>query len=544
MRIPRGLKKRLEDSLGNLSPKEAARLHQIYLQEAARKGIDADDYSPRLELLAAWDQRLARSRGRPEEPQVVADFNAWVYLRNVAHATNQVLSDLSLAVAFDAFRAASGLTLLLYQDAMTEAIRGFKNQVAEATPRPVSIEDYDRLLAWLKTDALETLSGAAETLFYAKREGDEAEADLDQLFDDLVAKFDAGELVGGQGIAATELDRPVLIEEGKVPAWAALRLVWRNFVRSRGLRIYDDADRATWSPDPVDRIGRDGEGLTDKELRDLVADFYRDCRRRPWGKGLAPKADPGDLVKLLTQSANPFLHLKPFDFGRVDWEAFAASETDWRGDPFEAEPVATIASLDALDESFRRGETFAAVNYYRSRYFPAADPEDQRAELARVLARFSRLETTRQPFTFDRAEEGEYSLSELMGFQFVTPFEQAFENLRKTKAYLLSLHQAEKEIGDRYFGGLPILLESSPLMEPLSHAEGYFESATVTLSAWLKQLSDWPWKIDVSHYSVDDVEPDEEITKTIVERVLDEARSRGRFSAADAAAVERSLGGS
>lgn len=548
MRIPRGLKKRLEDSLENLSPLEAARLHQIYIIEANKKGIAADDYPPRKELLQAWDQRLARSRGKPEEPQVVDDYNALAYLRNVARSAFDVLLEAVGYTALSATRNAWALLFLLHQDAVSEAARFYKARVADEFPLPVGVEDYDRLLAWLKTDALETVNDVTNTLLYAiaradgEAEGEVDEAEGERLFDELVAKVEAGELVGGPGVWTNDLDRPVLIEEGKIPAWVALRLVWRNYVRSRGLRVYDSLDLKPWSPDRVARVGLNGEPLDDKALLALAGDFYKDCRRRPWGKGLAPKPDLDDLVKLLTQSPNPFLHLKPFDFGAVDFEAFALNELDDDGEPYEFDWVAKVASLDALPEDFRRGEVFGSIDFYRDRYYPTTRPEERRADLARVGAMFDRLDTTRQPFTYDRAEEGEMTLSEFMGVEFVTAFEQSFNRLRQSRAEILSLRLAEKRISDRYFGGLPVLLDPSPVLNNLKAAEDFVETVNGTLAGWLEALAKWPWKIDLAPYRLDDVEPDEEVVEETVKLALHRARTQGGFSEAKAAAIERSLG--
>lgn len=558
-RLSPTVKRRLQASLENLTAREAGRLYAVYALEADKKDIFVKDYAPVKELVAAFDGRLAKSRGKPEERQVVALYNGFAYLQNIFAATNEVFSHAMLAVSFDNFRAMSGLLFLLHQDAMTEAIRGLRGRLIDEFPRPVEVEDYDRLLEWAKTDALIPLGQATESIFLsiesqefidslgdredlvARVESGEADDLADAfgnyIYDQMVAKLEAGELVGGMGYYSPETET-VLIAEGYLPAWAALRVAWRPYVRSRGLQIYDDRHWKRWSVELVDGIGANGQELDDDDLRKLVADFYKDCRRRPWGKTLVAKPDPDDLVKLLTQSSGPFLHLKPYDFGRVNWEAFSRNEIDWRGKPIESEWVATVESLNALPDDLRRGEDVSPHDYLRSRYYPTTGADFRRMEIQRSMAMFDRLETTRQPFTFDRApEDGELSLSEFMGIKFMTPFEEGVERLRKAKTLTLALDVALATISDRYFGGLPVLLRE--LTGFLAMAKDYLASAEDLLSSWLKELSDWPWKINVSTFRIDDVEADQAFADKMVDQVVTEARRAGRFTESD----EELLGG-
>lgn len=570
-RLSPTVKRRLQASLENLTAREAGRLYAIYALEADKKDIPVRDYPPVKELEAAFETRVAKSRRKPEETQVVTINNGFVYLRNILAATNEVFSHITIGVSFDNFRAMSGLLFLLHQDAMTEAIRGLKGRVIDNFPRAVEVYDYDRLLEWSKTDALRTLNDAGDQIYEAippeekeepldpevyervakqalddagltaeealqiaeatiEREKEERTGDeeFNAICDDLERRLQAGELVGGEGFYTNELDFPVLIVEGCIPAWAALRVAWRPYVRSRGLQIYDMRDWEEWSVELVDQVGANGESLSEGDLRKLAGDFYKDCRRRPWGKGLVAKPDLDDLVKLLTQSANPFLHLKPYDFGRVNWKAFSKNEVDWRGKSLESEPVATVASLNVLPDNVRRGEDFSHHDYMRSRYYPTIDSASRRAEISRNMAMFDRLETTRQPFTFDRKEDGELPLSDFMGIKFMTPFEQGVERLRRAKAATMAVDVAMKGISDRYFGGLPVALKE--LEEYLSMGKDYLASAEEVLSSWLEELPKWPWKIDVSGFRLDDVVANEELVETIIDQVTREARRAGRFT--------------
>lgn len=550
-RLSPTVKKRLQSSLENLTPREAGRLYAIYALEAEKKDIFIGDYAPAKELAAAFKNRLERARGKPEEGQVVALYNGLVYLQNIFAAAKENFSYMAIGIGFDNFRAMSGLLFLLHQDAMTEAIRGLKARVIDNFPQPVEVEDYDRLLEWAKTDALITLGQAAEFIFVglesqefidslqeredlvarvASGESENLEdAFGDYVYDAMIAKIQAGELVGGEGFWTNEIDYPVLIVEDCIPAWVALRVVWRPYVRSRGLQIYNSRHWKEWAVAMVDGVGVNGQELSDGDLRKLAADFYKDCRRRPWGKGLVAKPDLDDLVKLLIQDANPFLHLNPYDFGRVNWEAFSKNEVDWQGKPIESEWVATAASLNALPDDIRQGKDLSPLDYLRERYYPTNGARSRRDELSRNMAMFDRLETTRQPFTFDRkSEDGEIPLSDLMGVKFMTPFEEGVERLRRAKAATLAIDLAIQTISDRYFGGLPII--TNDLAGYMAMGKDYLASAEYLLFSWLKELSEWPWKINVSAFRIDDVEADQDLADKIVAQVVADARRAGRFT--------------
>ena len=548
-RLSPQLKKRLKANLGQLTAREAGRLLLIYVQEAAKKDKTWDDngYPPRKELWDAFHERRNRSRGKPEEAEAVNTFNGLVFLERLIGVINfGEFVSLATAFSFDSYRAMTKIGLLLQEDSTTQLIRVIRSDLFENSPKPVSKDDYKRFTLWLE-QALEPLSEVAAFIAIPKPlEGepeDEAEPDaeeIDRVYDALVALLEAGELQGGEALAHPDIFSPILVEKGKLPAWAALRILWKPYLVDKGYRIADEATFADWSPDFIDQVYTPaGELVEGDALRRLAGDFYKDYRRRPWGKGLIAKPDLDNLVKLLTQSPNPFLHIYPADFGLVDWEAFQKSErnrrTYHRGEEaFELEPAATVANLTAISAKLWKPNSFKR-EWREDRYYPTPSPEGRRRDLARSLAMMAQLDTTRQPFTYgwmQRENDDEMSLSELLGLDFLTPLEQAVAALRQQNDFAVSIRQALKVISDRYFGGLPILIGDAEF--PLIRGEDYLKTANEALNSWVGRLSRWPWGVNTSSLEVADPEIDDDLVEQIVEKMIDEAKAASRIDNPDA----------
>jgi len=536
-RLPASLKKRLQASLETLSAKEAGRLFVIYSHEADRKDIDIADYGPAKELEEALNAQVARSRGKPGEAEAVNRYNGFVFLTALFHELNFDFGPgFFMAGLLDAVQAKWKLFLLIQQDVTTETIRMIRDGFIDQ-PKPLSREEYDWLMEWSRNDALVDLGVAADGITHnIIGEQDEDEA-YDALYDDiyqatynaLVEKIQAGELVGGESIFSNEIDSPLLIADGTIPAWAALRMVWRQYVIGRGLRIYDMADYAEFAPEMVDRIGgSDGDALDNDALQKLATDFYKDCRRRPWGKkGLVAKVAPDVLVKLLTQSPNPLLHRNAPDLGRVDWATFQKAEVAHDGEPFETGLAATVASLNQLDPDFRKGYDFTS-SYYQEQFYPTANPDFARMSRDRLFRMMSILDTSRQPFTYDRKEEGMMTMSDLIGIKFLTPFEQKVADLRQANNSLASVKEAIRILSDRYFGGLPILLSGSRIF--VQETEEALESANEALNQWLDRIQGFPWEIDTSDLRLGEPEIDQDLVDLLIKRFIDLARRRSRIN--------------
>lgn len=548
-RISPQLKKRLQANLKQLTARQAGRLLLIYSQEAEKKyakgGMKDDVYPPTKELWEALEDRVAKSRGKPEEKEAVDVYNGVVFLHALIAAANTGdFLHLLTGFAFDSYRVMTGLGIMLREDSTTQLIRFFKGRIIDETPKPLSRDDYRRLLEWEKTDNLYTLWEAAQIIYESDDEPtdkDEEEA-TDEIHDALVAKFQAGELVGGEAVEHPEIESPVLIVDGKLPAWAALRLVWKPFLFRQGYKVMDNATFVDWSPDLVDQVfASTGELLDGETLRKLAGDFYKACRRRPWGKGLVAKPDLDNLVKLLTQSPNPLLHINPVDFGRVDWEAFRQNERNWNAyrhveegeEVFESEPAATVASLNAIASDFREGLAFER-SWYEDNHYPTSSPEYRRNDLARLFGMMAELEVSRQPFTYGwhTKEEGELSLSELLGVNFYTPLERLIKSLRRINSLAVSIRRALQVVSDRYFGGLPILYNMQE--EPLLEGEGYLRTATDGMNAWLDRLAKWPWDIDTSSLQIEEPEADDEEVEYFVGLIIKAAKRQSKINNPDA----------
>jgi len=536
------MKKRLQASLETLTAKEAGRLFAIYVMEADKKDKPVVDYAPMKELIQALEARVEKAKGKPHYPQAINRYNGFVLLNHLWGVVNHSDGPAVLtAFSGDSFRVMTAIIVLLQEDATAEMIRRIRATYVEE-PSPVTVEDYDALIEWAKTKQLYSISEAAGAIAEALDDRspeelrdslDDEDPEFDAIVDDLVARLKVGELEGGEGFYNGGIDSPVLIEDGTIPAWVALRLTWRRYVGALGFRVFDEADVAEWAPTFVDQVGRrDGKIVDGEELRKLATDFYKECRRRPWGKKLVAKPDPDDLVNLLIQSATPFLHIKPFDFGRADWEAFRKSETDTDGEPYSSEPVATYGSLDRLDDQVKAGADFGfGVGYLREKFYPVASLRWSKGERSRIFAMMTRLDTTRQPFSYDRIEDGLLPMSDLMGMKFLTPLENQVENLRRVADQVASLKAALQIISERYFGGLPIL-QKDP-REMLDQIDDNVATAKRVLSQWVESLPKWPWEVDTSDLEVGEPEADQDFAEELVGIFMTSARRQSRVTDPD-----------
>lgn len=546
-RLSPTVKKRLQANLGQLTAREAGRLLLIYMKEAAKKDKTWGDngYPPIKELWDAFQERVNKSRGKPEEAEAVNTVNGLVFLDRLLREIN--FGDfVGLAVAFssDAYQVMARIAMLLREDSTTQLIRFVREDLISVSPKPVSHDYYKRYQEWLQTE-LEVFSSAAQYVAEAKIEDgeiedDQVEQEYDRVYAALVAAREAGELQGGEAFYHPDIESPVLVENGKLPAWAALRILWKSHLIDKGYRIAEEATFADWSPDFIDQVYTPaGELVEGDALQRLALAFYKDCRRRPWGKGLVAKPDPDDLVKLLAQSPNAFLHIFPTDFGFANWEAFQKSERDRRsyyppGEVvFDIEPAATAASLEAFFAERKETHDFV-LDYDREQYYPTSSPENRRKDLTRTLEMMAQLDTTRQPFTygFSQKDGDERSLSELLGVSFLTPLESAVASLREQNTWAVSLRQALKVISDRYFGGLPVII--SDVEEPIIRGEEHLKLANEALKSWVERLSRWPWQVETASLEVGDPEIDDEIVEKIVEKIVYEAKTRSRIDDPDA----------
>jgi hypothetical protein len=605
-RLPRTLKKKLEATLTSLTPREAGRLFLLYYHEARAKNFPPGrDYPPVKELEDAWARRLeaAEKRGIEERNVEAARFNGYWYLASLVASANMFAESDLWRIIFACYTARREVEALLYQDAVSELARTAIKDLVGDMPRPVSRADYDRMVAWAKTDALDTLETVAEGEAYdwesdqnfsyhevppdfwethkdnldellkkLPKEADLSEesraiwkkrdlaaelkelattvsplqealaensdavrflyawGDFDRLlkevFDDDPARLaywvaqgsytdpadeaavkakqaeleaqmadmlKAGTLTGGPAFALPGLWSPVLICEGKIPAWVALRYLWDDWVRDRGVYKYDmpsifdeRAPNGSWSL--YDAAG----DVVDDRLTDLVGDFLKECRSRPWGEGLTKKIDRRALAAWLTAVDNPLTQIDAPDLGLVDWEAFRSREGN-EGDYWEPKLAATVGSLaKALGE-----EDFWRVGMIEESFYPTARAHDQQTHLHNVIARLHSLRVSHRAFTYqEKPKPGQLSLQELLGMEFYTPLEEAVKRLGDAQGQVDTFKRVFGILSDKYYDGLPILAEE--YRERLELAESLLTSAGEELAEWLDRLSRWPWSVDTT----------------------------------------------
>lgn len=545
-RLSPTLKKRLAANLGALTAREAGRLLAIYRFEAERKKIAPSKYAPLVELWDAFRNRVQAAKTDPERRAATRNLQGLVFLATLFDVVNDKGFFASVAVAFDVFVVRSNIASLIREDAFAEILRHVKDSLG-GTPIPVSQDDYNRAVAWGLGDRLVILEGVAEgeadgwadaqTEDLQPKEEvpgtDDYEAaweawneQRDRLFEaktkevarELEARLRAGELAGGEAVTHRELDAPVLIDpDGTIPAWVALRLLWKPFLARQGYRVYDDDGVSRDAPGRIDRVkSSKGESLSGEEVHKLAADLYKQARRRPWGKKLVASPDPEALAVTLTLSRNPFLHVNAPDFGRVDWKTFAKS--DGEGLDAEAVVAATAASLTAagFDEGY-----FADL--LRDEFYVADYAAARRRELAHAFDLAAIIDTTRQPFSFNRREEeGMMPLADLLGVNFLTPLEAEVAKLREVSDGLASFKRAMEIIEDRYFDGLPVLLPERTYF--VKQAEDNLAGIRDYLGSWLARLSKPPWNVDTASLEPGEPEPDEDYVARFLDPILGDAR--------------------
>jgi hypothetical protein len=361
------------------------------------------------------------------------------------------------------------------------------------------------LYVWVEGDRLlkEVFGGDPDRVAYWLAYGDYTDpaehaavkakdAEVLQSLTDLLA---AGKLTGGPAFDLPGLWSPVLIRDGKLPAWVGLRFAWDDWLADRGVSkrdmpaFFDDkAIEGTWSL--YDAAG----DLTGDRLTALVGDFVKDCRSRPWGKHLPRKVDLPALAAWLTAVESPLTQIDAPDLGLIDWEAFRSREGD-ESDMWEPKPAATAASLTkALYEG--EGDTWRVAKPEES-YYPTRDDHARRRLLHNINARLNSLRVSHRAFTYrEKPKAGQLSLQEFLGMDFYTPLEEAVKHLGEAQGEVAMFRKAYDTLSDKYFGGLPILAEE--YRERLDMIEGLLVSAGEDLEDWLDRLARWPWSVDVS----------------------------------------------
>jgi len=341
----------------------------------------------------------------------------------------------------------------------------------------------------------------------------------DEFMSRLEAMVEAGDLVGGPTIYFGNLFTSLMIRAGKLPAWAALRIVWDNWLRDRAIFKPEEPVVDPRAPEGVWSLYDTAGDLTGDRLTALVGDFVKDCRSRPWGKTLPRKVDLPALATFLVTVATPLTHLDAPDLGLVDWEAFRSREGD-EGRDWEPYPTVTVGSLKtkAADLGLSSDDIGKHAGYIREAYYPTADPEAKRTKIARVIGRLNSLRKSQRAFTYrEKLQEGQLSLQEFLGMDFFTELEVAVKQLGEAFGQVATFRRVFDILSDRYFDGLPIM--SSHMRERRDLVEAMLNDTAEHLADWLEKLRNWPWEVDTTGLKLVKQGEDEELVAAHVDIV-------------------------
>lgn len=156
-RLPNALKKKLEASLENLTPRQAGRLLLIYAHEHDKKDDSSTTwaYPPIVELNNVFLKRIetAKKKGDAAEREAVGQYNGFVTLGRLIHKLNVSFGDSEIwRLYLRASIAKHRLTTLILQDFQSEIARETVGHFIEDFPRPLSWEEYVEAVSWYQTN--------------------------------------------------------------------------------------------------------------------------------------------------------------------------------------------------------------------------------------------------------------------------------------------------------------------------------------------------------------------------------------------------------
>lgn len=286
----------------------------------------------------------------------------------------------------------------------------------------------------------------------------------------------AGELQGGEAVALGDCYDSTLIDaEGKIPAWAALRPLWRLWLIDHDYLIRPNDITPDTLQGKLVAYTVDGD-LTGEDLVNVVAEFLAECRAKAWGAGITSDVDLVKLARFLSEVMNPLTAAagEALQLGGVDLAAFREEEGE---DPFDVSYnfwVTTAGSLRqrAADLGLTL-EDVDEVARIRRRYYLSDTPEEIREDLGRLV----NMASVAEPIDRRFLEENIKRLGEVFG-------------------EIATVRLVFDLIADEYFDGLPVLL---PYVEDRFSAYDQLLAFTEDdLTDKLARLSSDPWYIDTS----------------------------------------------
>lgn len=548
--IPRNLKKKLSASLENLTPRQAGRLFLILFHEAQDKGFYPLDYPPLKDLEVAWERRLdqaKRSKAGETFTQEAKLYNGWLFLRSLVGLANMSGSSDVWPLLYKVQFAWNRIDRLLLVDTFSETAGVVDDYLTgDQAPKPASRAEYARLTTWSEEDALEAFGDVAVYLAEdwweeQDRTGDRDELDAAQdakegeLEARLVALWQAGELEARLAVGLRSLYDPLILDAGTIPAWAALRAVWGDWLYDKG---YRQQERATPHPKTLDGVrvvvdAADGRAVEGEDLARLAGDFLADCKKRPWGRNLpAPKSvDLAPLGFFLTTVDTPLTPNEAPDLGRVAWEVFRKNEKGAVFGDGEPYPVASVRSLKpvvaALDYKYPINRAYILASYY-----PTDQAEATREYLARMVRLVRSMQVSHRAFTYPPQVKEDMTLlvgdlADFLGVSFLTPLQEAIRFLGEVFGEAATFRRTYDLLSDEYFGGLPLLGKGT--REYLAQVDIALAGAEEQLAAWLNSLQAWPWGVDTTSLKLVKADVDEDEARRQADALVDGVLARDGF---------------
>lgn len=541
MAIPNGLKKKLQANLENLSAKEAGRLLLIYTQEADKRGLVWDEYKPTQELWAAYNAMVDKSRGKAEEKAAVNRYNGLAFLARLINSINRNALTMAFATGHDASNAANRLEKLLFQLFVGDLALNVKGIFENQTPAAVTSEEYTKIVHWLEEEEISSLEAAAEvTVEFMNEEGlpdEEVEGKTEEIYKLLEEAMKKGELTGGESWDCEALydedrdypfiGRAMLLKDGSIPGWLALRVAWRSWLEAKDMAIGETAGSYNldkFSPDGIyEVIGPDGYPLAYEAVVELAEKFYKACRRKAWGKKLIDAPDPALLVATFLQEAKPFLYANALDFGPVNWQQFKKAEEPPEG--WHTGIFATNKSLTAKLKALNLVEypSFSLVHDFdKDLYYINSLSGLIRSERRYALRLLSILTLGyRRPQLRMKGESP--SLTNLVGIQLSTPIEEAVKETQDVYNFLDGIMQAFNVISERYFDGLPVVW--GQIQNHYERSKNKLEQTRITLEKQSKQIAFLLNDVDIEPLRLAPPTADQAIVDQLVQRIIDDANT-------------------
>ena len=173
-RLSKTMKKKLEGSLENLTPRQSGRLFLIYANESHEKDtLPVSEYPPVVELYDAWRRRVKSAKSKNGDDQTVAAYNGFLGLVNLVKEANRIADSDLWRLYTLAIGQGTKIDQLMIRDSHSELARITVGQFTEDAPRPLSWDDYNKAAEWYEGYSPEDLEELANELtgLHTQRQG-------------------------------------------------------------------------------------------------------------------------------------------------------------------------------------------------------------------------------------------------------------------------------------------------------------------------------------------------------------------------------------